>query len=160
MTGGRVFFGGLPTDVEIRALRERWPESHMEPGDFVGYGEIASVIGADKGTSRYSVVVNRWRRIVERETGKILKAQRGEGFRVLSETEKVDLTEDTAASGDRRYRRAWKVSATVDVKEVSDDDKARLAHVQNKCAAILTSKLIRGTGTAMPDLGLISGGKK
>lgn len=143
---GTVFLGGVPTDVEVRDLRSRWPESEMKPGDVIPYEVVEEMIGAKRHTSRWASVTGRWRKIVERETPHlVVGTERGVGFKVLSAAEKLDLSETKLDTAARAVRRSYKVAARVEVKELDDDERARLSLAQHRGAAILRVKQMQST---------------
>ncbi|MEM1345748.1 MAG: hypothetical protein AAGI34_14375 [Pseudomonadota bacterium] len=153
MTEGRAFFGGVPTAPDIIALRERWPDSSLTPGDLIRYSDVAAVLRIDPNSRRFWSVTRRWRMLVEQETGRVvLGCRHGVGFEVLDNTGKLDLSHAKLATAARAARRAAKVSATVDMATLSSEEKHRLLILQRRSAAIICANQIKGDGN-LPSLG-------
>jgi len=62
---GRLFIGGVPTGPSVALLEAKFGDVAL--GDSVPYAEIADVIGVDRHSSRFDVVVSRWREKVLKE---------------------------------------------------------------------------------------------
>jgi len=140
----QVFYGGVPTDLELRKLRDAYPEADMRPGTVIKYSEIETLIEVKNGTSRWASVTNRWRRTVERETRRlIIGVKRGVGFKILDATEQLELCEGKMNSGVRAFKRGLRVSVFVDPAELSDSERARLDFAQRKAGAILATARLR-----------------
>ena len=148
-----VFFGGVPTEPDVKALRETWPDSAMEAGQVIPYDAVAKVIGSKRESARFRTVTSRWRALVERETGRIvIGVELGVGFKVLDNTQKIDLGHSHLASAVRQSRRAYRLTATVDTKGLDEQDRDRLTLLQRRSGALLATAQIKGTA-ALPTLG-------
>jgi hypothetical protein len=129
MKAAKMMFIGMPTNIEIKALNERWPESEMESGDVFSYEDVASTIGADPGSFRFKTVTSRWRSIVERNTGKRIGTDKAGHFKVLTDSEKLMAIESKRRSISRQGRKNLVRVSYVDRKKLSGDERARLDHV-------------------------------
>jgi hypothetical protein len=138
-----LYFGGVPTDLDVKKIREVYPEHQMRIGQVIPYSQIVAIIGANYGTSRFFSVTNAWRKKVESETSIILSAQEGTHFRVLSETEKVDLSASKLVSAAKHARRSFVIANRIDVKQISQEDKQRLDHQVNVSSKIIASSKLR-----------------
>lgn len=129
----KVFFGGMPTQIDVDKLREAFPA--IEEGDEIRHEDIESVLGLERGSNRYKTVVEVWRKKMLND-GVDLGALAGIGFKSLNPTERIEKSVDGFQSGTRKQLRSIKRSQLV-----RTDDP------------ILTSKqdTLRRWGVAMAD---------
>lgn len=147
------FFGGVPTEPEVRALRDAYPDSEMKAGTVIPYEDVEKVIGSKKESNRFRCVTARWRGMVERETGRVvLGVEPGVGFKVLDPAQKIDLGHAKLASAVRHSRRAYVLTARVETAGLSDDEKGRLMVLQRRSAALIATAQIKSTAD-LPKLG-------
>lgn len=152
MSNEKLFFGGLPTEYDVNALREHYSETQMKPGTIMPYKEVERIIDCEKGSCRFQTVTNRWRRLVEKESGFIIGTERGVGFKVLKENQKVDLGFSKLRSAVRSSRRAYVVAGSVNVAKLSTDDRNRLTFVQKKASAVICAAQQKGKEAELPKL--------
>lgn len=138
-----VFFCGIPTDSEIKKLSEMWPESEMKQGDKYTYEDVEIIIGCGKKSSRFFVVTTRWRKIVEEKTGHVIGVDKGEGFKILTESEKLELSRQKLKESGRRARRSIKVLSITNRKQLSESEKADYDHQQLVGAKVVASAQLR-----------------
>ena len=142
----RVFYGGIPTDIDIQKLRDRWPETELRAGETITHEEIQETLGVDVGANRFRTVLIRWRNIIERSTGKRLAYQESGTLKVLTETEKLTAIEHKRHSLIRQGRRNLVRAARVERSHLNEDEKRRLDHVtlveRNSIAAAQLRKQI------------------
>ncbi len=103
-----LHFGGIPTDPQVRRLRERYGDIQALRGTTIRHEDIEDLIGEERGGSRYKTITDRWRRQVERETGVVISGQGealGIGFRVLTDAEQVRFGVGQRVSAGRRILR-------------------------------------------------------
>lgn len=151
---GKLFFGGVPTDADVKALREAYPDGSLTDGREISHEEIERLIEVRRNTSRYRAVTNRWRKLVENDTGRIvIVALRGVGFRVAPNGTKVSLSEDQLRQAGRKARRASILTARVDVSGLSEEERSRLLHVQRLSASILASAQLKSKENNLPSIG-------
>jgi len=148
-----VFFGGVPTEPDIRALRDAYPESEMTAGTVIPYEAVEEIIGVGRDENRWKSVTNRWRKVVERETGRVvIGVEAGVGFRVLDAVQKIDLGHSKLATAGRHARRAYVLTARVETAGLSDEEKARLMNLQKRSGAFIAAAQIKSTAE-LPTLG-------
>ena len=152
-----LFFGGLPTNIELAKLREAYPEKDMKVGDVILYAEIEKIIGVKRGEARYRSITNRWRRVVESETnlvirpGRFIDAQYANCFVVLSENQKVEYQREELRRSGRAARRSYVIGSRVDRKGLDDNYLAILDH-SLKCAAQIHSAAQIRKNIALPTM--------
>ncbi len=147
-----VFGGGVPTDIDLRRLREAFPPDSLKVGTLIPYANVAAAILCEVNSYRYRTVTNRWRKIIEAEHGKIIGTKAKEGFIVLDDHEKLDLSSAKLRSSRRAARRSLQVAAKIDRKELTESEC--IAHDLNtlRAAAITATSQIR-KALDLPSLG-------
>lgn len=156
MANGKLFFGGLPTDPEIKRLMDAFPESEMKVGDKFSYDRVSEVISAPYGSNRFRTITNRWRNIVEKRCGLFIGIppdMAGEGFRVLSEQEKLELAcrkHGTVVTGIRRT--SILIASTDRSALASDEDKKFYDLLHGRNAAMIASAQIRNKTKMLPEV--------
>lgn len=65
----KLFFGGIPTEPDITALKESFPASTLKPGVLVSYHDIEKVIRCAIRSNRFRTVVNRGAKSSKRMAG-------------------------------------------------------------------------------------------
>ena len=137
---GNLYFGGVPTELEVKALREAFPA--MEVGQEITTEEVEKIIDVKKGESRYYTVTVRWRKEVERKDGLVI-GQTPEGFRVLDDADKTNLSTKKLISATRLARRSRHVAALVDVSKLTPEQRKEFDHVAKASAAIILAAKIK-----------------
>jgi len=140
----KVYFGGLPTEPDVKALRSAFPDHALVPGKVIAYGEASDVIRAPYGSARFQTVTSAWRRIVEKETNKIIDVIPGEAFVVLSESEKVDVGGKKLREAGMAARRSFVICARVDVLGLKEEERLRLSHLQDVQGKVIAAAQLRG----------------
>lgn len=134
--GSTVFFAGLPTDIDIRALTEAF--GVPEEGDSISYDEIANTIKVPVGSNRYHTVVGQWRKRLQREHNIYMKAGDGR-YEVLDPAGRVDLGASKLRTGARMFRKAHVVVESTDRKRLTPQQRARADHIQMTTATAIQS---------------------
>jgi hypothetical protein len=137
------FFGGLPTGMDVKRLRERWPDAKMQPGDRMLYSDVEEIIGAKYRSTRFKSVTDQWRKVVERESNIIIGTEAATAFVVLNESEKLDMSGQKLRMAGRAARRSWVVGSRIDRKQLSCEEARRLDHNVSVTAKIISSTQIR-----------------
>lgn len=114
----KLFFGALPTDLELRKLKARWPSP--VPGDVLTYAEISAVIGLDPNKGRFRTVLNRWRREISVE----ISFPRDGTVRFLTPPEHVTAVQRDFVSLGRKARRVANRAARIDVERLDEPTRA------------------------------------
>ena len=148
----KLFFGGIPTDIDVKRLRESWPENDMKPGDKFSYTAIETVLNESRQSNRFRTITNRWRRVVEHATGTIIGPDNGEGLKVLSETEKLELSRSKLRTSARMGRRSLTVLARTDRRALSEADQAAYDHQQKVSANTIAAANLRQKKLEMPTM--------
>jgi hypothetical protein len=147
-----VFFGGVPTDIDLRLLREAFPPAELTVGRLLPYPSVARAIKSEVGSCRYKTVTNRWRKVLESEHGLIVGTKAGEGFIVLDDHEKLDLSSSKIRSSRRAARRSLQVAAKIDRKALTEPEQREHDLNTLRAAAITATAQIR-KALDMPSLG-------
>jgi len=153
-----MYFGGIPAEPDVRKIREIYPETGLKIGQIIPYEDVGGIIKQGLDSSRFRSVTTKWRKIVEEETNIIIGVERGIGFRVLAEGEKVDLAGNKLRSAGRAARRSWMIASRVEASMLSDEEKARLEHYVFNNSKIISALQIK-TNKALPELNGAGGEK-
>lgn len=148
-------FGGLPTDVDIRALREAYGVPAV--GASIAYDDVAACIKSPVGSNRFRTVTQMWRKRLIREHNVYLSA-RDNQFTAMSAPERVDHGAFKLRSGVRAMRKAHAVVGATDRSQLTEQQKAQADHVLHIAATTIqaarlqakakTPELPQGVGAA------------
>lgn len=107
----KLFLGGVPTNADVRKLKEAFPE--WIEGTEVSHEQVEKVIDLSRDSNRYRTVTMAWRRDLLTHSGIDLMAVAGIGFRCLNPSERIAASVDGFKSGTRKQMRAVRRSALV-----------------------------------------------
>ena len=147
-----LYFGGVPTEMDVRKLRESYSEGALEIGKVIPYEEVEKLLGVRRTDHRWQTVTHRWRKIVEREAGVIIGTVSGEAFKVLDSRETLDTACGKFRSAVRFTRRSLVLNAYVDRKKLSEAEVKRHDFLNARSAAIMAATQLRGRGSELPKL--------
>lgn len=125
---GKLYFGGMSTDIELKKLMDAYGEA--EPGTLITHNQIADLIGAQYGTSRYGTVVSRWRRTMLAKNNIEVAARRREGYVVSTASERVQNASNAFKRIGDGLRRIHYRFAAVPRQDLSSEDARRADHSQ------------------------------
>jgi len=152
-TKGELRFGGVPTDPDIKRIRDRWPDSDLAPGQSIACDDVATVLGLPKTSHRFQTVTARWRKLVERGPTALVIGRRDGEFRVLAPGQVVNANERDFRGGFKRFRRgSIRGVRSVDVSQLSDDEKKRHDLHAKLAGKVLAVSSIRKDQAALPRL--------
>lgn len=124
----KLFFGGTPTEPDVKALREAFPA--LKPGDVITYERAAEVIRCNPGSSRFVTVLVAFRKTMARERNIDFRAVRGQGLQVLAEGERTSEGVRDFASHVRGVGRAFKRVSAVDTAKLDEVELRRNDHAR------------------------------
>jgi hypothetical protein len=133
-TRGRVWFGGLPTDVDVKKIEEA---VEVEVGHLVAYERLEEILGLTRHEGRFRSVVGAWRSKLRRERN-ILTRGNGDGVLVCDQGQRVDLVDDKTARALRAVRSAHVDAARTERVDLSTAEARRLDHAQSLTGSMLT----------------------
>lgn len=145
-------FGGVPTDIEIKKIRDKWPDADLTPGQEIACEDVGAEIGHAVASCRFQTVTARWRRLVERGPAGVVIGRRHGVFVVLKDGQVVDSNESDLRSAIRKTRRVVLRGGKVDVAKLSEDEQKRHALHVSLTAKLLSAASIRKNETALPKL--------
>lgn len=137
MPEARPFFGGLPTEIELRKLQDEYgvPEAKLYP-----YADLATVCALrwPQDRARLLTVLARWRKKIKRDYGLLSEGVSGRGVKILMEGERTPHGRRFAQIGTRKTRRGLLAIVLTDLAKIADPDQRRDAeHAQTVAARIL-----------------------
>ncbi len=148
----KVYFGGIPTEPDVRRIRERFPDDQLVVGQVIPYSEVATIIQAPYRSARFVCVTQRWRILVEKDRGLVIGVEKSEGFKVLDDHQKLDLSGDKLRTAVKQARRSFTLVGMVDRRNLSDEERSRMEHYNNRSAAMISVAQRRSAGTTLPSL--------
>lgn len=146
----KQFFAGLPTEIDVRALVERF--GVPEVGAVIGYPEVEAVIKCKHGSYRWGTVTHAWRKQLYKLHNVVFRARDGE-FTALNAEERVDLGGDRVQRGFREFRKAHVLVSATDVSQLSDEMRAKADHIKSTTAtAIQSARAVSRKKASVPEL--------
>lgn len=141
MTESKLFFGGMNVEGELKQLNETFGDA--KPGDIIAHEAIEQTIGVSRNSSRYHTILRRWRRDMLKTRNLDIESRRGEGYAVLTPTERVSSgTRHLGLHTKAMKRTVYRVSTIP--REQLDSTEAKTAdHLQ-----VLMAKMIDDMSTA------------
>lgn len=135
---------GIPTDIDVKRLEEKWPALKMKVHDQFPYSEIERVIGVSKATNRFQTVTSIWRRKVEQDTNRIIGPMKdASGLWVLSESDKYELMRSRLRESARKCKRAIVIGARTDLAQLTAEEQAGFRHAQMTAGSVLAVAQIK-----------------
>jgi hypothetical protein len=131
----KMFFGGVPTALDVRKLQEAFPA--LSPGDEIEHEQIEAVIEVDRASSRYRTVTNAWRKHLLTDANIDIGAISGVGFRVLLDHERISTSVKGFQSGVRKQIRCVKRAILV---RTDDEILRRKQEVMNRLGIAIASQ--------------------
>jgi hypothetical protein len=138
-----IVFGGIPTDIDIRALREAFPTSAFTVGMTISYDAVEKVIDCASTSHRWKTVTTRWRKLVEKDTGIIIGVKSGT-FVVLDDHEKLDLSYSKMRTSFRATRRSVHVVSLTDRKALTEEEQKQYDVLTSRQRAMMAAAQLKG----------------
>ena len=107
----KVHFGGTPTGIDVRKLREAFGEP--PPGTDIPHEEVEAALGIDRHSTRYRTVTNAWRKEMLKDHNIAIGAVPNKGFRSLDSGERISGAFAGVNSGTRKIMRSVRSSEHV-----------------------------------------------
>lgn len=138
-----LFRIGLPTDIDVKRLRERYPDNQLTPGKSITYAEVCAIIGVQsEKEGRFKSVTNAWRKKLMSESGIILSAKE-QKFSVCDNSDKAQLSTNKTKSAVRAVRRSTIIGRLVDRKALTEDELRRFDTAQRYNASVIALQTIK-----------------
>ena len=149
----KMFFSGIPTAIDVRALIEAFPA--LVVGQELAHDEVAEVIAVDAKSSRYRTVTNSWRRQLLAENNIDLGAVAGTGFRVLAPDERITRGVTGFQSGTRKQMRSIRRATLVRTEDAALLRKQDIlqragAAIANQASALMKTIELPGPPEQLP----------
>jgi hypothetical protein len=127
VAGIKIGFGGIPTDIDVRRLLDRF--GVPKPGTIITYKEIGAVLKLSHKDSRFWSVTCAWRNQLWRQNNRVSSAIPNEAFEFLDSHQRVAFTEKKAKEGIRKVVKASQIAVATDRSELSSDEIKTLDHI-------------------------------
>lgn len=145
-----LYFGGVPTDIEVRRLQDEFPKEALSHGTVITHDKVSELVNTSPRTNRYRAITLRWRKQTERDCGIIIGCI-PEGFKVLDDHEKVSLSSSKLKTSGRMARRSYIVASRVDVNALTEQEKIVYDHNVKRSSAVLYVAKLQSK-VALPDI--------
>lgn len=129
-----VFFGGLPTDIDVRTLREHF--GVPAEGALMSFETVAALIKTPLGSPRFRTVTTAWRKALEREHNIIIVVRQAQ-FVAAKPGDRIDLGSRKLRTGARAFRRAHIVVEGTDRTRLTEAERKQADHVSMTTATAM-----------------------
>jgi hypothetical protein len=116
-----LFLGGRPTEPEVRMLLEKF--KGVDRGDIIRAEDLEEALGIERKASRFRVVIEAFKKALDRQRGFALRWEKGVGLRVLKEGERARHGAEMARTGARRMGRGAAVVAKASPALMSEKER-------------------------------------
>jgi hypothetical protein len=132
---------GQTTEPEIIKLKEYFRDLTPD-GRVIPHNEMESLLGLSRKQKRYDTITERWRKMVEREVGIIITRElaRGEGFKVCTADQVVDLSAGHVKKAGRIMGRSHKRLGSLDDEEIKDPKNRERRRLYVECVERLVQQ--------------------
>lgn len=132
---GTVFFGGIPTDVDVAKLEEAF--GTPTEGLVLHYEDIDEVLGMTKDEPRWRSVVGAWRKKLLREKNLTSRGVRNEGILFHDASQRVDHLKGRAKQEVRRLVETNRLANTTPTKDLEKHEQRSLDGVSRLTSAMI-----------------------
>jgi len=141
MVDGKLYFGGMSTDLEIKALREHVAEA--KPGDVLRHEAIERVVGVERSSNRYRAIVSRFKKLLFSERNIELKSMRLEGYLVMTPSDRVRKVVEDSNRIHGHLRKVHFRTAAIPRASLTKEEEKLADHAQ-----LVTAKICDEMATA------------
>jgi len=117
-----TYLGGVPYEVDIRSLEDRWPEP--KKGDELSDGDIREVLPG-RDSDRIYRVMQSWSRKLIKNRSLVLTRIRNIGWKIATNSESVAIGESIEERRRRQLKKEIRVHGTVEREKLSQEDARR-----------------------------------
>ena len=128
MTESKLFFGGMNVENELKLMDKAFSEA--KPGDVIPHEDIEKTINLSRKESRYRTVISRWRRDMLKTKNLDIESRRGEGYAVLTPTERVSSGSRHIGLHNRAMKRTFYRVSTIPREQLDSTEAKTADHLQ------------------------------
>ena len=148
-----LYFKGLPTDPEMRKLREAYPKDSLKEGRTIQYDELESIIGTAYGSSRFDTVISRWRRLMQREHGIHIDPHvPGKSLKVLDDHEKAEKAKKAFQESVKKELKSVMVFKDIARDNLTLEERAQTDFIMAKIAKRQAISQIKSPDLLLPTM--------
>lgn len=139
----KLFLGGIPTAPDVKILREALGEIMIDT--LIPHERVEMITGLSRKSPRYRCITSAWRKEMLRQYNVEIGAISGEGFKVLSSSERLTTNYSGFRQGVRKQARHLRKVTMIRSEELTDSERAKREHLQRIGAVIMdqSSQLTR-----------------
>lgn len=133
MGNAGMFFGGLPTEIDVRKLIDQFgkPDYGLIP-----YADIEAVLGMAWRTPRFRLILTNWRKHLRKELNLDTSMQPGEGVTVLRAGERIEVSHGDLKRAIRQTRKSYARIISVPTAELDAVSRTKYDHVVRHAQAV------------------------
>lgn len=139
-----LFKLGIPTAIDVKKIRDAYPDINLKPGDEIPYRKICELIGiTSHKESRFKSVTYAWRMHVQKESGLLFKAEGGEKFIVMSNAQKAQHSVNQTRYAGNYIRKSIITGKLVDTKQLSENELRAFEFAQRNNASFIALQSLK-----------------
>lgn len=124
---------------------------NLNYGDAISHSEIAKAIEESYGTAKYRSTIQKARKILLKDYGRILETVRGNGYRVVKPDDYVDHSLRQYKSGFNRIKKGTSILSHAPTKDMSFEGRETYRRVNDR--AMILNASMKGAAVELKTLG-------
>lgn len=135
----KLYLGGIPTGPDVKRMHEAFDARSV--GESITHTEVEAVLEVDRHSNRYRTVTSAWRRERLGQDNVEIGVIPGEGFKVLTPSERVSSNIKGFQSGTRKQGKSLRRVAMVKSDSLTPVERTKVDHFQRIGARIMQESL-------------------
>jgi len=103
-----VFFGGLPTDIDVAKIEESIGVPEIDV--LIPYSSIEAATGIARSSNRFKTVLEAWRRKLRNEKNIVTECVPGDGVKAATNSRRLELVDIGIKQSSRKVVRVIKIA--------------------------------------------------
>ena len=146
----RPFLAGVPTKPDVDRLRKAFGIPAV--GVVIKWDEFEQVLQLNRSTHRFKVVLSSWRKSLFREHHVLIAAERGVGLVRLDNNGNLVEAVKKEAEGWRRIGRSIRILSITDRNDLTPENKVAADRLELRIAAVKLAAATAAKALPAPDL--------
>jgi len=126
----------------VQKIRQKYPDNSLTKGQGISFFDIEQLIGVNSSLCLFRTITNKWRRMLETESGIITCVQQ-KHFIILDEHRKLNLSASKFRSAVNFARRSIEVASRINTRELSQDERERLNLLSQRNASMISVSMTK-----------------
>lgn len=124
--GAKVFFAGLPTEMDVRTLFEKF--GVPKEGESIGYAAVSDAIQTPIGSARFRTITTAWRNRIRREYNVYVQARDG-AFSARTPSDRISHASAKFRTAGRAMNFGTREAELTDPSRLSEVERAHREHL-------------------------------